>query len=615
MFGLVVNLAPKYDESFAGYLHRLGGCNGLWNGEVIRLFKDLSDELVYDWLSEHARHASWRDVSAEIRAPKFNNQKVWSITNTKYCPICMASELYWRELWDLTLYTVCTVHKRELLYRCPGCQAKATQKKILFRESCDSCGHPIITACSAPQTVDELKLWISVELEQRIRGRSKNISLGVDSLTLAQFHFLAIRVAVRALSCTQDMNMIVASKSYKNVVPELAAAAGKVLQGWPKNFHDLLNDLMALRESSLSWRLGSAFGRIYNDIYLSLTDKCYDFIRDEFEQYVALYWEGPLAMRNRRLSECTLLAHRWLPYKKAARAVGLPESFLRRMHASGELATREFTYTCGKTATVVDLEDARNLTTFRHEPLNLRETSRLLCLSRKRIEQLIGAEILKFVGGFPDAGEKWLIDFSSIEALAPKTFLKSSGVDFITISQAAKHYFPTSSGLTELVVAIKDGEIPVFCRAESESLCVGKWLVSKSKIVLNRVNLHSSNQEKGMSIANAAKELGVKEEVAYALVRHGRLRSETVQCSRRSAQIISSEAILHFKRNYILSPEIALLLDLPRGNVLLQLRDEGFSPVVGPTLLHAKCRQYAWRRSKKLTAYLASFARLYGLPE
>ncbi len=193
--------------------------------------------------------------------------------------------------------------------------------------------------------------------------------------------------------------------------------------------------------------------------------------------------------------------------------------------------------------------------------------------------------------------------------------MKSSGVDFITISQVAKHYLPTSRGLTDLLVAIKDGEVPVFCRAESEAVCVGEWLVSKSELLLRKITLHSSSQDNGLSVADAAKELGVKEEVAYALIRHGRLRSEKVQCSRRSAQIISPAAIKHFKRNYILSSEVALLLEIPRGNVLLQLRDVGFSPVVGPTLLHAKCRQYAWRRSKKLTAYLASFARLYGLPE
>lgn len=614
MFGLVVSPAPKCDESLAGYLHRLGECNGLRSGEVLKLYKELSYEQVYDWLSEDVRPESWREVNKEIRTPKFNNQKVWSLTNSKCCPSCLASEFYWRELWDLNLYLVCTIHKVELLYRCPRCQAKLTPK-ILYGTSCESCGYSIITKRLGTMAIDELKLWISVELERRFRGVCNEVSLGVDSLSYEQFHFLAIRIGVRALSCTRDMNMIVASKLYMNAVPDLAVAAARILLGWPKTFHDLLADLMELRGSSLSWRLGSAFGLIYNDMYLSLTDRCYDFIRDEFEQYVALYWEGPLAMRNRRLSECTLLAHRWLPYKKAARTVGLPESFLRRMHGAGELNAREFTYACGKTTTVVDIEEARRLTSSRHEPLNLRETSRLLCLSRTRIEQLIGSGALKFVGGCPHAGEMWLVDYSSIVALAPARFLTSSGVDFITISQVAKHYLPTLSGLIDLVVAIKNGQIPVFCRAESENVSVGKWLVSKSVLLRKKIIINSLSKDKGMSVSDAAKELGVKEEVAYALVRHGRLHSDTVQCSRRSAQIVSPAAIQHFKRNYILSPEVATLLEISRVNVLLTLRGDGFSPIVGPTLLHAKCRQYVWRRSKKLTAYLTSSAKLCGLPK
>lgn len=116
-----------------------------------------------------------------------------------------------------------------------------------------------------------------------------------------------------------------------------------------------------------------------------------------------------------------------------------------------------------------------------------------------------------------------------------------------------------------------------------------------------------------MSVAYAAKMLGVKEEVAYALVRLGRLRSETVQCSRRSAQVVSLGAIQRFKRNYIFAPEVALILGEPRVNALLRLREAGFFPVVGPNLINAKCRQYVWRRSKKLTAHLASAVNFRGL--
>lgn len=608
MFDLLVNPAPKHDESLSGYLHRLGDCNGLWNGEVIKLFKDLTDEQASKWLDEDIRPVSWKDVALEIRSPQFNIQNVWSLINIKYCPVCLAGGFYWRELWDLTLYTTCIVHNVNLVYKCPMCQEKSTLK-LLTTKCCDKCQHPVFETLEPDRPVDEFRNWISAELEKRLRhGRDKNLE-GIDSLTYQQFNFLAIRLGVRVISLKCFMNMIVVSTVFRDVAPDLAVAAGEMFLGWPKTFHSLLTDLKRQRASSHPWKLGLAFGPIYNDVYLSLIDQCYDFIRSEFEKYVIRYWEGPLAIRNRRLSECTLLAHRWLPYNQAARTVGLPENFLRRMRLSGELDDREFTYPCGKTVAVVDIEEVRKLSLVRHEPLNLRETSRLLSLSRKRIEQLIDAGVLRFFGGCPSAGEKWLVDYNSIVALRPLEFLTSPGEDFLTISQIAKHYLPTSSGLVELVRAIQSGEISAFCRADSDIISMGKWLVSQNELVLNKILVNISSQEKGMSVANAAKMLGVKEEVAYAMVRLGWLRSDIVQCSRRSAFVVNLEAIQHFKRNYILAPEAALILNAPRVRITFKLQEGGFFPVAGPGLLNARCRQYVWRRSKKLVAYLATAAK------
>lgn len=614
MFGLLVSPTPEQGESLVGYLHRLGDCNGLWNGEVVKLFKELTDEQLHEWLSENNRPVSWRQMSTEIRVPRFSHQNVWSLGKVKYCPICLASGFYWRELWDLTLYTTCTAHMVELLYNCPECKSKSTQS-ILLTKCCGNCGIPTLKEYVQPTDIDGPKFWISAELEKRLTHRSENNSSGIDSLNLEQFHFLAIRIGVRALSRKYFMNMTVASMASKNALPDLATAAGKVLMGWPQSFHDLLTGLRELRASKFNCSLGSAFGRIYNDVYLTLTDRCYDFIRAEFEKYVVQNWEGPLALRNRRLSESTLLAHRWFPYHKAAREVGLPENFLRRMSFAGELNTREFIYSCGKTIAVVDIEEVRKLSSIRHEPLNLRETARLLCLSRKRIEQLINADVLKFFGGSPHAGQKWLVDYASIVALTSVEFQANTNEDLITISQIAKHYLPASGGLAELVGAIQSGEIRVFCGAESENVNVGKWLVSLNELIQSKITIPICVKEKGMSVACAAKMLGVKEEVAYALVRLGRLRSETVQCARRTTQVVSLGAIKHFKRNYILAPEVALVLGIPRVNALLKLRAGCFLPVAGPSMLHAKCRQYVWRRSKKLTGYLVSARDFCDKPE
>ena len=605
MFNLLVNPAPKHDESLAGYLHRLGDCNGLWHGEVVKIFRDLTDEQVNEWLDESIRPVSWQYVSKEIRAPKFTTQKVWSLLDFKYCPVCLASEFYWRELWDLIIYTTCTIHNVDLIYKCPVCQTKINLKTLITKR-CNKCECPVLDGAKQKTPSDKYKFWISAELEKRLLYGSNTNLVGIESLTYDQFHFFAVRIGVRAISLKYSMSMTVITRSSENVIPELAVAAGEIFMGWPQTFHDLLTNLMRQRSSNIAWKLSSSFGRIYNDIYLSLVDSCYDFIRSEFEKYIVLYWEGPLAMRNRRLSECTLLSHRWVPYNQAARTVGLPENFLRRMRSTGELDDREFTYSCGKTVSLVDVEKVRKLSLIRHEPLNLRETSRLLCLSRKRVEQLIGAGILKFYGGCPSAGKKWLVDYDSIVGLRPSQFLTDPGEDFLTISQITKHFLPTSGGLVKLIRAIQSEEIFAFCRADSETISVGKWLISQNELVQKKIVIRTSMQERGMSVANAAKMLNMKEEVAYALVRLDRLRSETVQCSRRSAHIIPLEAIQHFQRNYILASEVAIALGAPRTRIQKKLREEGFSPVAGPDLLNARCRQYVWRRSKKFIAYLAS---------
>lgn len=605
MLGLVINPAPKHDESLLGYLHRLGNCNALWNGEIIHLFKGMTDEQVSTWMREDTRPTSWSEVVGCIRDPRINGKKIWSFTKFKYCPICLSSALYWRELWDLTFYTTCTFHNIDLLYECPRCNAKSSLD-ILGSGRCDACGFSVLQEHPAALDVDVSKLWISSELEKRLKNGVNQIDKGIDSLTYSQLHILSFRLGVRALSCRDNMDMIVAVKASRNVMPKLAEAAAQILLGWPSSFHGLLSELMEVRSSNVTFKLRSAFGLIYNDVYLSLTDRCYDFVRDEFEKFVVQNWEGPLAKRNRRLSECTLLGHRWLPYKKAAHMTGLPESFLRRMHLSGELDAREFSYPCGKTVAVVDFEVAHKLSLKEREPLDLRQTSRLLCLSRKRIEQLLQAGILKFVGGTPQPGERWLVCYSSIIALSPEKFLATASDEFITVSQVAKHYLPTSSGLVDLVLAIRDGKIPVYRRIEFETLNIGKWLISKDALVQYNITLTNSSNLGGLSVREAAKILDVKEEVAYSLVRLGHLRSETVQRSRRTAKIVSHKSIKHFNRNYIFSREIAERLGIPVARALSQLRDVGFSPVVGPTLSDAHCRQYLWRRSKTLTSYLAS---------
>lgn len=605
MFELLINPAPKSDESLAGYLQRLGHSNGLVNGEVLELFKNSTDDDVYEWLSCEQRPVSWQATVDELRKPSVSNQKAWSFSNPKYCPLCLLSDFYWRELWDLNLYTTCTRHGVQLLYACPFCEGK-NNLSLLKAKSCSSCGHSILNVNKSTEIVDPARHWLSRQLEKLFRENEADQVKSFDALSYEEFHQLAFRIGVRTLSVDRFITLKTPMLDSLSIAPELAGAAGRVLMGWPDAFHQLLTDLMHVRKSKIYWQLASAFGPIYNDVYIFFNNERFDFVRNEFERYVVLNWDGPLAKRNRRLSECTLLEHRWLPLKKAGCMTGLPESFLRRMQTSGELETREFQYACGKTTAVVDMEQARKLSADIREPLNLRECSRLLWLSKKRIEQLIMAGLLKTSGDAPKRGERWLIRYDSILNLIPSIFLPVSGDDFITISKVAKHYLPTADGFPQLMTAIQSGGISVFCSTASEAVNVGKWLVSSREVKAKVITFHTTPQPNGFSIGEAAKILGVKEEVAYALVRGGQLGSETVQCSRRSAQLVSNKSIEHFQRNYILAPEIGRILKMSTISVRHYLRKWGFNPIAGPSLLRVQCRQNIWRRTKKLSALLFS---------
>lgn len=222
----------------------------------------------------------------------------------------------------------------------------------------------------------------------------------------------------------------------------------------------------------------------------------------------------------------------------------------------------------------------------------------------KRIEQLIAAGLLKTSGDAPKRGERWLIRYDSILDLVPAGFLHVSGDDFITISQVAKHYLPTADGFPQLMKAIKSGDVSVFCGADSEAVNIGKWLVSSQEIKAKAIIFHTPPRPNDFSVGEAAKILGVKEEVAYALVRGGQLGSETVQCSRRSAQLVSYKSIEHFQRNYILAPEIGRVLKMSTISVRHYLRKWGFNPIAGPSLLRVQCRQNVWRRTKNFRLFL-----------
>lgn len=97
-----------------------------------------------------------------------------------------------------------------------------------------------------------------------------------------------------------------------------------------------------------------------------------------------------------------------------------------------------------------------------------------------------------------------------------------------------------------------------------------------------------------LSIPDVADRLGVKQEVAYALVNLGLLEVEMYACGRRQAQGVSTGSLETFHTVNVLAANVAKSLGRSSRAVIKALSDDAIEPIAGPAL--GNCRQTVYLR-------------------
>jgi len=170
-FQLTYAPEPKSEESLRGYFERLNHINGMKGAQ------NLCDKLKTTYLPQQARPFSKKynnyfinlapalRMKPEELAGYFYNQsninyfREINLTNTahlyhkdfRFCPLCLADDLYMRHLWDTSLVTACPFHQCNLQSECPHCHEKLKWNTWKLNE-CRKCGEslietPIVTQC------------------------------------------------------------------------------------------------------------------------------------------------------------------------------------------------------------------------------------------------------------------------------------------------------------------------------------------------------------------------------------------------------------------------------------------------------------------------------------
>ena len=160
----------------------------------------------------------------------------------------------------------------------------------------------------------------------------------------------------------------------------------------------------------------------------------------------------------------------------------------------------------------------------------------------------------------------------------------------VSVTQLAKLELPTKGSFVELIASIQKGKINAYFVNPDDGIALGKWLVPRYRI--SSIYRNSPN----LSVVEAAFLLGIKQEVAYALIRSGLLTSYPIRSGRRTAHCVPQEAIREFNQSFVLGPELARINKTSLKSIPPLMREHGVLPVVGPGVVGANCRQYVWPR-------------------
>lgn len=162
---------PNAKEGLHGFLLRLAegnGCNGI---KFLCGNKPVSSEVLIQWLGLKTDRRLVR-ILTQLSYSKMTYRPLWNYKSSRYCPECLKGRQIWRQEWELTLFTVCPIHKCYLIETCTDCGKQLTWKRrqLLF---CD-CGAQLQAAKAAG--AEEAETLLATTISSKLAGEGYKLT-------------------------------------------------------------------------------------------------------------------------------------------------------------------------------------------------------------------------------------------------------------------------------------------------------------------------------------------------------------------------------------------------------------------------------------------------------
>lgn len=605
MTGLLLKIAPYRTEGPYGYLLRLAQTN------LLRI-SDLAEfDIIYDdeVLNRNGLLppqeidpvlTNWVSSVTELRqkAPR-----VWNAKHARFCPKCLQEDPSWHAEWEVYFYDACAKHGTWMVDQCSSCgQAVNWHRDQLLRCPCGS-DQQTESTTPAPNEVTALSRVIAQKL---FKSGENSTPVPLRGLSLDQTQRLVRYLGMHLNPAGMPKSLKLFNAGLMRVSWNVTTTAAAILANWPTAFQARFTALQDINADDTKAGLSKMFRRAYSHLYRGLKEPEFELVRLAFEQWLTENWKGGLAIRNRRLQEELVQKVRWIPATKAAARLGVRAKRIRHLVTQGLLDGSESVSHTGRHFLLVRRDQVEALDQRDITEVNLSAAMELLGLGKVRLRELVR---LLFPTAYRPASEHgyppWRINRTEVETYleigADRPILQSLEEHQVALSHVLKHWAWDTDEIIDLIEDVRDGKVPL------EGLLDGapglaRWLFNAQALKLWRHG-RASGQSNWLSVPRLAKVLGVKQEVAYWLVRNDFIHGEKLRPQRGAGTRVSALELLRFRQNYVFATEIADALKTTSRKAGDFLAVQGIYAVSGRGI--EKCGKIFYARTEALTQALA----------
>ena len=512
--------------------------------------------------------------------------RVLPLSIARACPACLAERRLWRADWNLLATPVCIAHCRALIDICPGCKEPLRWRNL--RLAACRCGFDLSQAAAAP-----------------LRGASRQFvaALGRGASPFAQLSPQDVATVISVIGV--GIHSATKRRGRRSFTPtslaECLAAFEKAadrLSDWPERFEQHLARSLPAARSRRRASPSQCFPGLYRAFGRELAGRQFLFVKDALVDFLERRWPFPLNRRNGFVDGARAEA---LPFSAVREHLGVSKQTLLELARVADISLSSRSTPSGRRIRSVRKGDLRLLQQTRSDLISTRTAAADLGVSRPRVKELVDAGCLRAhvqrgVLRIHRSGIEQMRERLQARATPPPT---GSG-DLLRMSAALRVHVPRGQ-FGKLVADLLTGTVALHQVASREGAVFAGLAVFRSPLARYRTEAASMNLLTGPQVATA---LGVKQEVAYALLRNGMIRSSLRRVGTRRRALVSSGDLSHFQARYVSCAELAGRLGSSARSVAGRLATHGVVPVTGPGV--DGCRQHFFRRSAALDRAIAA---------